>query len=143
MPVTFPRLCLYPCNLFFFISGELLGLFFPPLSTISSIHKILDICLIGEGKDGKLVLRWCETRVTSGSVSVQIKLISKSLCVSVTCLSCYGMMRKGQQLYNLVRCSVGSGGWGHGAGNLPMLGKRPGSGRYKDTERLLIFEIAA
>lgn len=97
----------------FFISGELLGLLSPPppLSTMSSIHKILEICLIGEGKDGKLVLHWCETRVTSGSVSVQIKLISKSSCISVPCFSCYRMMRKGQWLYNLVRCSVGSGDW--------------------------------
>lgn len=105
---------------------------------MSSIHKILEICLIGEGKDGKLVLHWCETRVTSGSVSVQIKLISKSSCISVPCFSCYRMMRKGQWLYNLVRCSVGSGDWWHGAGNLLVLGKRPSSAQCTDMQRLLV-----
>lgn len=124
--------------LFFYFRGTFRIALPPPLSTMSSIHKILEICLIGEGKDGKLVLHWCETRVTSGSVSLQIKLISKSSCISVPCFSCYRLLRKGQRLYNSVRCSVGSGDWWHGAGNLLVLGKQPGSAQRTDMQQLLV-----
>lgn len=84
----------------------------------------------------KLFYAACEGRMMMcASISLHIKLISITLCMLIACFF-NKIVSKEQQLYNSVRCLLGSADSGHRMGSLFRSGKLPSSDQYKETEQL-------